>query len=415
MSNRRKMQLVEQHIIKDNNPHFKLCDELCFKTKNLYNSCLYVIRQAYIHDKVNLMYNLHGLMKDTVEYKELPAKVSSTVILTVQKNFKSYFKSLSSYYKDKSKFNGRPKLPGYLDTENGRFFASYTNQAISKKIFKKTNKIKLSKIDIEFKTCIDSFDKINCVRIIPKKGYYVIEVVYTIDDIELKDDNKRYLAIDTGVNNLAVITTNDKKLKPVLINGKPLKSINQYYNKKLSFLRSELELKQKRKISKNINKLTLKRTNKINYYLYNASNKIINFALNNNINTIIIGKNDKWKQDVNNGKKNNQNFVNIPHSRFIDYIKYKCELKGINIIIQEESYTSKASFLNLDEIPVYEKGSEQKYKFSGYRLNRGLYKVKGSNKTINADVNGSYNIMRKAIPNVFSDGIEGAGVHPFKL
>ena len=135
------MQLVESHIILPNNEFFIECDNLCLKTKNLYNSSLYVIRQAYIKDKTNLLYNLHHLMKDTEQYKALPAKVSSTVLLTIQKNFKSFFKSNADFYNNPSKYNSKPKLPKYLDTNSGRLFASYTNQAISKKVFKKTNKI----------------------------------------------------------------------------------------------------------------------------------------------------------------------------------------------------------------------------------------------------------------------------------
>lgn len=406
------MQLVEQHIINYNSEFYSECDSLCFKTKNLYNSCLYIIRQAYIKDKVNLLYDLHSLMKDSEQYKDLPAKVSSTVILMVQHNFKSFFKANVEYYKTPSKFKGRPKLPRYLNPESGRFIASYTNQAISKKIFKKSNKIKLSGSNIELFTKITDFDIINCVRIVPRLGYYVIEIVYTITDKIKLNDNKKYLSIDLGINNLATLTSNVKGVNPIIINGKPLKSINQYYNKKLSERTSILEKANKKKTSKYTQKLTLKRKNKVDNYLHKASKEIVKIAKSNELNTIIIGKNDNWKSDSELGKINNQNFVNIPHSRFIEMISYKCEIEGINIILQEESYTSKSSFLNLDNIPIYKKNDENKYNFSGYRLHRGLYKIKGEKRIINADVNGSYNILRKAIPNVFSDGIEGLGVTP---
>ena len=166
------------------------------------------------------------------------------------------------------------------------------------------------------------------------------------------------------------------------------------------------------KSSKKTRKLTNKRTNKIDNYLHKASKKIVSIAKENNLNTIVIGKNDGWKQDTNMTKNNNQNFVNIPHSRFIQMIQYKCEIEGIKVILQEESYTSKASFLNQDFIPVYNKTDGIISEFSGYRKSRGLYKIKGENTLINADVNGSYNILRKAFPNVFSNGIEGIGVFP---
>ncbi len=404
------MQLVEQHIILSNSPFYKECDELCFKTKNLYNSCLYTIRQAYIKDKVSLIYELYNIMKTTGQYKDLTAKVASTVLLMVQKNFKSFFKANAEYYKNPNKFKGCPRLPKYLDKETGRFVASYTNQAISKKVFDKVHKVKLSQTNIEFKTGVKEFKDINCVRIIPHNGYYTIEVIYTILDTDKLKNNDCYLAIDLGVNNLATLTSNVKEVQPIIINGKPLKSINQYYNKKLANYQSILEKINKKKTSNRINKLSLKRKNKIDNYLHKASKTIVQHCLDNNINTLVIGKTDNWKQDINIGKRNNQSFVNIPHSRFIEMLNYKCEIEGINVILQEESYTSKASFLNLDFIPTY--GKNDKSGFSGYRYRRGLYKIRGKKVFINADVNGSYNILRKAIPNAFANGIEGFGVNP---
>jgi putative transposase len=408
------MQLVEKHIITKNHLHFNECDQLCLKTKNLYNSCLYIIKQAYLKDKTNLLYELHNLMKDTEQYKVLPAKVSSSVLLMVQKNFKSYFKASAEYYKNPNKFLGKPRLPNYKDSINGRFVASYTNQAISKKVFKKTNKILLSKTNIEFYTKIKDFNQLDCIRIIPKIDHYVIEVIYTIPDVVKLIDNNRYCSVDLGVNNLTTLTSNIKEIKPLIINGKPLKSINQYYNKKLSKLSSILETRNNKKTSNNTNKLTNKRNNKVNDYLHKSSKYVINHCKNNEINTLVIGKNDNWKQETNMNVKNNQNFVNIPHSRFIEMLKYKCELSGINIILQEESYTSKASFLNLDPIPTYG-NNNQEIKFSGYRKHRGLYKIKGQKKVINADVNGSYNILRKAFPKAFANGIEGIGVYPIVI
>jgi putative transposase len=406
------MQLSEQHIIKDNDKYYKECDELCFKAKNLYNKSLYMIRQEYINNKVNILNKLYHLIKNSEEYKALPAKISASILILVQQNFKSFFKALESYNKFPHLFKARPKLPKYLDKINGRFITNYTNQAISKKVFKKFNKIKLSQSNIEFKTKIDKFEIIDCVRIIPKIGYYVFEVVYTVNDNPKIENNNKYMAIDLGINNLATLTSNDKNFKPIIINGKPLKSMNQFYNKKRAEISSVLELRNKTKKSKKLNSLTLKRKNKIDNYLHKSSKKIVELLVQNKINTLIIGKNDNWKQEVDMAKKTNQNFVSIPHSRFIDMLKYKCEICGINYIIDEESFTSKASFLNLDFIPTYKKGDNTKHEFSGYRESRGNYKIKGTDKRINADVNGSYNILRKAIPNVFTDGIEGLEVVP---
>jgi putative transposase len=398
------MQLVEQHIINYNSKIYSECDSLCFKSKNLYNSSLYLIRQEFINNNNNVINNLHHLMKHSEQYKELPAKASSTVLLTIQRNFKSFFKSLDSYKKKPSKFKGRPSLPNYLDKVEGRFFVSYTNQAISKKVFKATNKIKLSKTNIEFKTKITDFNIINCVRIIPKLGYFIIEVVYTIPDMLPKENNGKYLSIDLGVNNLATIVSNVKGIQPEIINGKPLKSINQYYNKKKSNLKSILENRNGRKKSKRTQKLEQKRKEKIDNYLHKSSKLVINKLLVNNINTLVIGKNKEWKQDINIGSKNNQTFVSIPHSRFIFMLKYKCERSGINVIITEESYTSKCSFLDLEPIKKHQT-------YQGKRISRGMFKSSTGRK-INADVNGGYNILRKAIPNIFDNGIEGLGVNP---
>lgn len=409
------MQLTEKHIIKVGNQFFKECDSLAFKSKNLYNLCLYTVRQAYIKDKVNILYELHRLMKNTDAYKALPSKVASTVLLMVQHNFKSFFKGNAEYYYNPSKFKRKPRIPKYLDKVNGRFVVVYTNQAISKKIFDKANKIKLSQSNIEFKTKITHFKQINCIRIVPKMDSYVIEVVYTVTDTEPMKDNNRYLSIDLGVNNLATITSNVKEVTPVIFNGRPLKSMNQYYNKKMAKLQSVLEKRNKKKTSHNTRKLTNKRTNKIDNYLHKASKKIVSISKENKLNTIVIGKNDGWKQEPSMTKVNNQTFVNIPHSRFIQMIQYKCEKEGIKVILQEESYTSKASFLNLDEIPVYGKSNHVNLEFSGYRKIRGLYKTKERGFIINADVNGAYNILRKAIPNAFANGIEGVGVHPLVI
>ena len=353
-------------------------------------------------------------MKDTEQYKGLPAKVSSTVLLMIQKNFKSYFKSAAEFKKNPSKFKGKPRLPRYLDVKIGRYFVSYTNQAFSKRVFKKTGKISLSKTNIEFNTKISDINQIDCIRIVPKNNQFVIEVIYTIPDTNKLDDNKRYASIDLGVNNLMAVASNVKGLQPIIINGKPLKSMNQFYNKKLAHYQSILA-KADKKTSKRTIKLTNKRKEKIDNYMHKASNEIIIHCKKNNINTVIIGKNDGWKQEANMGAKNNQKFVNIPHSRLIEMISYKCEIEGINILQQEESYTSKASFLNSDIIPTYKNGDKTNYEFSGYRERRGMYKVKGSKVRINADVNGALNILKKAIPNAFADGIEGIGVCPTVL
>lgn len=266
----------------------------------------------------------------------------------------------------------------------------------------------------------DIADKLCCVRIVPKlNNNYVIEIVYERKETNLNLNPDNILSIDLGINNLMTLTSNKKGIEPLLVNGRPLKSINQYFNKKLAEFKSELPFNPKTGyqlgISNKIKRLTLKRNNKIEDYFHKSSKYIIDFCKANDIGIIIIGKNDGWKQEVNMGDKNNQNFVTIPFNSLIQKSSYKAKMVGINVIVREESYTSKASFLNLDVIPDYNSNEKIDYNFSGYRVDRGLYKIKGKKIYINADVNGSYNIMRKEFPNAFVDGIEGLAVNPIRV
>lgn len=270
-----------------------------------------------------------------------------------------------------------------MDKSKGRFVAVYTNQAISKKELR-NGVIHLSGTDVKIKTKING-DDIAQVRIVPKNSYYKVEVIYDVEEIEELEDNDKYAAIDLGVNNLATVSYNDSK--PFIINGKPLKSINQFYNKRKASLQSKLS--GNRKTSNRINSITRKRNNKIKNYLHKASRCIVNHLVSNNVNTLIIGKNDNWKQETNIGKKNNQNFVSIPHSQFVEMISYKCKLVGIAVMMTEESYTSKCSFIDKEEMKHHED-------YKGKRIKRGLFRT-NEGKLINADLNGSLNIMRKVI------------------
>lgn len=398
------MQLVQKHIINRNHSYFNECDNICFLSKNLYNSTLYNVRQHYFSTKEYLNYNkINKIFTDSSQkdYIALPRKVSKQTQMLLDKNFKSFFKLLNK--KQTSDFNKKIKTPNYLNPIKGRFITTYEKGAISLKELDGLGYIKLSGTEIKIYT-----DKTNIkqVRIVPKCGYYVIEVIYEIADKEIKKNNNRYCGIDLGVNNLATLTSN--VIKPLIINGKPLKSINQYYNKK----KGELQSKLKEKFSsEKIKRLGLKRNNKIEDYLHKSSNYIVNHLVSNNINTLIIGHNNEWKQDANMSKRNNQNFIGIPFNKLILMLQYKSAKKGISVIITEESYTSKASFINNDKLPVYKKGDDSDYKFSGYRESRGIYKIKNCNIRINADINGSYNIIRKVVPEL-QYGIEDLSVNP---
>jgi putative transposase len=401
------MQLVERHVIKPRHPHYQEIDNLCLLSKNLYNYANYLVRQSFIHENTYLNYlTIQKQLQDTEVYQALPSKVSQQVLMGLDKNWQSFFAAMAEWRENPKKFLGRPKLPKYKDKEKGRNLLTYTSQAISKKALKK-GVIKLSKSSIAAKTNISDVKQ---VRVIPKLDHYVIEVVYEVEASNQQKDPYRIASIDIGLDNLAAVTFNQAGIKPLLINGKPLKSINQYFNKRKAQMQSKLG----KFSSKRLKKLCSKRNFKVDDYLHKASRLIVNILDTNQIGILIIGKNDNWKQEINIGRQNNKNFVQVPHARFIQMLKYKAELLGICVMEQEESYTSQASFLDLDAIPVHSPENKIKHKFSGTRVKRGLYKSR-SGKRFNADINGSYNIMRKAIPTAFSNGIEGAVVHPVRL
>ena len=290
---------------------------------------------------------------------------------------------------------------------DGRFEVVYTNQAISKKALKK-GFIVLSGLP-GFKTKTKVADKkINQVRIIPRVGKYVIEVVYTIPDVEPKQDNGKYAAIDLGVNNLATVTTNLDGDKPLVVDGRKVKSINHHYNKLKAKYQSQIPTYKLKKTTKRLRRIEVKRENKINDYFHKSSRFIVNQLVSKGVNTLIIGKNNGWKQDTKLGKVGNQNFVQIPFNKFISMLTYKCGLEGIDVKLITEEYTSKCSFLDNEEIGKHDV-------YMGKRVHRGLFKS-STGRTINADVNGSYNILRKCKPSAFNaKGVQGVVVHPHIL
>lgn len=392
------MILVEKHNLKNT----KFLEEATFQSKNLYNSCLFIIRQHFFDTKKYIGFKClyDSITKEQIWNEcNLPKKVCNAIVRQVDTNFKSFFKALKTYLKNPSKFKGKPKIPQYKDSEKGRNILLYEKGAISKREFK-LGFISPSQTPLRIKTKIKDWDSLKQVRILPRGYYVTVEVVYEkTSKPKIQSDN--YAAIDLGVNNLATISFSNGK-NPFIVNGKPLKSINQFYNKRKSHLQSKL--KPNIKSSHGIIKLTTKRNNKITDYLHKSSRYIVNQLVSKNISKLIIGYNKQWKQDINIGKKNNQNFTNIPFYKFIQMLSYKCELEGIEVLTHEESYTSKCSFLDQEEIKKHES-------YMGRRIERGLFKS-SKGKLINADLNGSYNIMRKVVPNVFTNGIEDVAVHP---
>ena len=261
-------------------------------------------------------------------------------------------------------------------------------------------------------------EQIDQVRIIPRHGHYVVEVVHSKAPVQAQGDPSFCVAIDLGVTNLAAITSNRKGFIPRLVNGRPLKAINQWYNKRMKELTLCLPKGERDHVTKQMEQITTRRNRQVNHYLHAASKAIIDLLVQEGVGTLIIGKSPFWKQEVRMGKRNNQNFVQIPHARFIDMLTYKASLVGIQVELQEESYTSKASFLDLDPMPTYQPDDETAYTFSGKRMGRRnrLYRTRDG-RIICADVNGSYNILRKGKPDAFSKakGLAAYVVQPLRL
>lgn len=419
------MLLTEIHNININNHLFKEADDICFKSKNLYNKTLYIVRQEFINSSKTsgstnyLNYNtINKLMisSQDVDYKCLPTRVSNHTLMLLDKNWSSFFKSIKDWKKNPSKYKGKPNLPNYLRKKSGRYVAEYELGAISKKKLKE-GIIKLSGTNIEVPFINKDKGTLKCVRVVPTPNNMIkIEIIYEVEEVDLKLDKNNILSIDLGISNLMTLTSNVIGFQPIIINGRILKGINQFYNKSKAEMQSDLP--KDIHVSKRIKRLTLKRENLMRNESHKVSKFIIDLCKKFNIGNILIGKNEGWKQDINLGGKTNQNFVGIPYNSFIEKIVYKGLLCGISVKVVEESYTSKASFLDLDILPVYKKGIKNELIFSGKRVSRGIYKS-ADGRLINADVNGSYNIMRKELidlgKDLSFDMIEGLAVVPVRV
>ena len=397
---------TERHIIKSSDNYFSLILSFCKLSKNLYNHANYLVRQEFMQNKKLLKYgDLDKLLKADAEYPDyqnMPtAQSAQQVLRLLDKSWKAFMVSIKDWSKHKEKYTGRPKLPKYLK-KNSHYILILTNQNCKMK----DGKIHFPKVFQGFTvkpkfTDKENFVSFQQVRLIPHRNRIVAEVVYNIDVPELKSDNQRYIGIDIGVNNLATVCNNTGN-KAFMINGKPLKSINQYYNKQISYYREVTKRINKVDYSKQMDRLTEKRNSKIDDYLHKASRYIINYCVKNDIHTIVIGKNKEWKQNSKLSKKENQNFVQIPFARLIEMIQYKAEEKGIAVILTEESYTSGTSFID-GEAPVKENYNKAR------RIHRGLF-VSNKGIKINADLNGAYQILKKVVPIKWD---RGCVLHPF--
>src|SRR6266702_6553087 len=297
-----RMQLVEQHVIDRHDPRYAVIDAAAFASKNLYNAANYEMRQVFIHQGRFLSYNpLDKLMQFHEAYKALPAKVAQWVLKGLVNNWKSFREARERYQYDLSKFTGRPQLPKYKHKSNGRNLLVYTIQALGKRALKR-GLIEPSMLPISIKT--RHKERIDQVRIVPRKGFYVVEVVYEKAIKQAPVNPAYYAGIDIGVNNLVALTSNKPGFQPVVVNGRPVKSVNQFYNKRKAELQQKLGHTG---TTARMERMTNKRNRRIDHYMHTVSHQIVDVLVQEGIGTLVIGKNDGWKQQIEMGKRNNQN------------------------------------------------------------------------------------------------------------
>ena len=380
--------------------------------KNLYNHANFLIRNEFTKTgKWLRSQDLDKLLRRDntyLDYTNMPtAQSAQQTLRLLDVNWKLFFRDIKDWSKNKDKYSGKPNLPKYKK-KDGKSVLIITNQQIKRK----GGVLHFPKSFKEFTMkprCIhlNNFEKINQIRIVPRNQIFCVEIVYSIsiNDDTLLDDG-RYMSIDLGLDNLATVVTNTG-LNPVIVNGKGLKSNNQYYNKKKAHYQSIAKQMNDKHYTHRLYQLTQKRNFKIEDALHKISKYIVDIALENKITTIVIGNNKDWKQSISLGKRTNQSFVSIPHRKLIEKIIYKARNVGINVIITEESYTSGTSFLD-GEPPT------KAFYNKDRRTRRGLF-VSNRGIRANADVNAAYQIMKKVFPNAFADGIEGVVLHPVRV
>ena len=414
--------LVEKHIIKSNDARYAILDKYAHLSNNVYNQALYRFRQAFFkgkwlsYEKLDKSFKQSFNQKDCMLYRSMKSvHLAQQILKLVNQNMTSWNKARKAYLKAPQKFTGKPKIPKYKP-KGGKNIVIVDNQTAK---LRANGIVEIPVMDsLKIKLQHKETNKIQQVRVIPKNNTFVIEIVYKTNKvIDYKEDNGRYLTIDPGLDNAFTLASNVKGFKPVIINGRPLKSVNQYYNKQKARLTRIYDLSKQNRNTKRLNKLDFYRNQKMLKFAHEASKRIVEIALSHELNTIVIGKNKGQKRSSNMGKRINQNFIEIPHQKMIEMIEYKANLVGIVVIQANEAYTSQTSFLD-NEIPINQNGDKAR-KRKGLspvkrRVKRGLFK---SNKgiLINADVNGALQILRKVVLNAFADGIDGIGLVPVKL
>lgn len=407
------MNLTERLLIKPSNENYKQIKKSCSLSKALYNEATYLFRQSFFNGEVLKWTQVDYILKNrSNNYKELPSAAAQAMIRQMGDNWKAFWNAHKDWKINPHKYKSKPQISSYAKNLKTFLHPFQSIKCENGEIIfpKKMNMSNVKIINGENQVIQQKNPRLKQVRFVPHGHCFWLEVIYDDDinlnnekinkkDIKLNSDN--VLGIDLGINNLLTMVTNIDALPPLLYKGKVIKAMNQRFNKSKAYYQSKGN-------DTMIEKLSIKRFCQINDYFHKASNFVINYCLENDIGRIVIGKNNGWKQDINIGKVNNQKFVFIPFERLISQIEYKAKLVNIQVDINEESYTSKSDALALDILPVYKKNNPEKYEFLGRRVKRGLYKS-SIGKTINADVNGAINILRKVIGDDFVKNLTNRG------
>ena len=392
--------VVKQQIKHLTKEEYNILRELCRTAKNLTNQAIYNVRQYYFQEKQYLRYEANYYeMKHLENYKLLNSNIAQQTLKDVDAMFKSFFTLIKLAKQGKYDFK-HIKIPNYLP-KNG-----YANIVISQIRIKNNNilmipfsnafkkKREVNRIQIKIPPVLEN-KKIKEIQIIPKFNarFFEIQYTYEIQEENINLNTNNALAIDLGVNNLCTCVTNAGK--SFIVDGRKLKSINQFFNKQNAKLQS---IKDKQNILRQTKQqflISRKKKNRVDDYINKTCRYIINYCLTNNIGTLVIGYNQSFQCKANLGKRNNQIFTQLPFGKIREKLEYLCKRYNINYILQEESYTSKASFFDNDKLPVYNMDNPQTYEFSGVRIKRGLYQTKNG-YYFNADCNGALNILRKS-------------------
>ena len=379
--------LIRQKFFLNTKEEYKLKDEILTEYSSITSDLETYFSGNKLIDKTLLSRVARKYVNETK--LEMNTKVNTSVVRKLFSDWSSFFALLKA--KKEGKYTQSVSIPKYK--KNKYNLVEYSHQTISKKMYLGKGILGTTQMEgIKIPDFID-FSEIASFRVYYKYTSVIVEIIYEKEtpDAEIKPSSL-VCSADIGVDVLLALTFNSNK-RPLNISGKPIKAINQYFNKEIAKAKSQLP--KNIYTSNKIQNLYRKRESQIRNYFGYISNQLINYLYQHNIDTFVIGYNKEQKQEINLGKKTNQNFVSIPYDKLRTILKYKLEEAGIKYVEQEESYTSKASFLDKDFIPTYIEGDTTKYKFSGKRIKRGLYKT-STGKLIHADTNGSYNIMRKA-------------------